>query len=77
MTISDERIVRLIDNDPLAYRWYQLASHNGLTEQQFLTELLVAKYSLPAALLADFPTFEDSKKAADELCRRYGLTQLK
>lgn len=76
--ITDDRVAELVRNDPLAYRWYTIASRNGLTEQQFLTELLLSKYLLsPAIIAGEMPTFEESKKAAEEFSKRYGLSEVK
>lgn len=77
IAITDERIKELVLNEPLAYHWYTLACRNGLTEQQFLTELLVSKYRLPAHLMsAESMTYAACKHEADEFAKRYGLAEV-
>jgi hypothetical protein len=78
LNITDERVRQLIVNDPLAYRWYTLACRNGLTETQFLTELLLSKYNLPVSFGdPEAMTFEACKREADEFAKRYGLAEVR
>lgn len=57
LNFSDDRIIRLIHNDPIAHRVYQAAVQGGFGNDWFFTELAIALSEARQQVAGDYARY--------------------